>query len=147
MTADLIARLEAAESGSRELDVAIAQAIAKPTTFLNYMTFDEAVRDFPHDLVNIANNWPIPHFSASIDASVALIGEKLPGWFFGLQENRWSKEPEQTERRWSAYLSPPTYDPEEPEIEVTHRDRYLSCCIALLRALSTQPVSGGVADG
>lgn len=58
---DLIALLEAAEGGSFELDMAVADA-AKATD-----------RSW--------SSWP---YTTSLDAIVALIGEKLPGWTWGV---------------------------------------------------------------
>ena len=75
---DLITRLEQAEAGSRELDAVFARVVAKPSTLLNGMTYDEALDRFPNDLAGIARNWPIPAYTTSLDAIVALIGEKLP---------------------------------------------------------------------
>lgn len=57
MTSDLITRLEQAEAGSFDLDMAVADA-AKATD-----------RSW--------SSWP---YTTSLDAIVALLGEKLPGW-------------------------------------------------------------------
>lgn len=57
---DLIAKLEAAESGSRELDVAIWDALG---------------------------GWSVnnpPSYTTSLDAALALAERVLPGWFLSL---------------------------------------------------------------
>lgn len=77
---ELLERVEKAEGPDRELDVLIAQAIAKPTTMLNGLTFDGAVAAYPNDLAGIAQNWPVPTYTASLDAALALVERVLPGW-------------------------------------------------------------------
>jgi hypothetical protein len=84
MTADLIARLEAAESGSRELDDAVWWPIAKLGPYhrevdgrreRNIMApfGQEDWRPIgPYDLP--------PALTTSLDAITALIGQKLPGY-------------------------------------------------------------------
>lgn len=85
MTADLsalIARLEAAEAGSRELDAAVADVL-----FPRFTRDGEAVPGFP-------GRWPFAPGSAhdaevtpvttSLDAAVALAERVLPGWQVGM---------------------------------------------------------------
>lgn len=128
---DLIARLEAAEAGSRELDGEIAALLGlnPPWAPHHSKTQKELFKDGGPGLR--ARTWLAPHLTTSLDAITALIGEKLPGYYFGLQENRWPQEPESTTRRWSAYLNAPLGQ----ELEGTHRDKYIACCIVLLRAI------------
>lgn len=118
MTSDLITRLEQAEAGSRELDLEI---------WGNHVAVPRSPR--PWEL-----NVTPPAYTTSLDAVTALIGEKLPGYYFGLQENRWPQEPERTTQRWTAYLNTPRGGKDD-ETEATHRDKHIACCIALLRAI------------
>lgn len=87
--ADLVARVEKAEGPDRGLDVFVAQAVEKPATLLNGMTFDEAIAGFPHDLSSIANHWPVAPFTAAFDATLAMverrISERHPGWTWNMK--------------------------------------------------------------
>ena len=75
-TTDLIARLEAAEGGSFELDVEI----------LVLLGWTYSRRLSPHGYWEPPAWWvatgndPLPYPTTSLDAIVALIEEKLPGW-------------------------------------------------------------------
>ena len=66
MTADLIERLEKAESGSRGLDAEIWYALIEKWG--------------GHPDRDMIGRWPA--YTTSLDVIVALIGEKLPGWTF-----------------------------------------------------------------
>lgn len=67
---DLLARLEAAEGADRELDYRIFTATAPMEQFSPWD---------PKDRLN--------HFTASLDASLALVERVLPGWVRGVDEN------------------------------------------------------------
>lgn len=69
---DLIARVEACTGPDRELDAAIAALLA-PTDDPSYAAFENG-RDYP-DL-----------YTSSLDAVLALVTEKLPGWHKKLEE-------------------------------------------------------------
>ena len=86
MTKDLIERLEAATGADRELDAAIV-------AFLN----DAALKRYPPSddygprdrwqfwsldekhFLGSESSFPVPSYTASLDAALALVGEKLPG--------------------------------------------------------------------
>lgn len=63
---DLIKRLQEAESGSRELDVAVMRESG--------LSMSMMARD-------------CPSYTTSLDSIVALIGEKLPGQFWAVSEH------------------------------------------------------------
>lgn len=129
---DLIARVDAATGANRELDRAIAT--------WQFPHLAECER-WPH------GGWHSPawgliappeHYTASIDAALALVERVLPGWFVGLQQNRWVGD----ERRWTAYI---TLDADEHE--ATTYTPALALLAALLRALQAQPIQHNARDG
>ena len=63
---ELVARLEGASEGSRELDAEIDVVFPSPGTPPNY--------EWPRELV--------PAYSTSLDAALALASRVLPGWDF-----------------------------------------------------------------
>lgn len=71
MSQALIARLEAAEVGSRELDAEIARLISGNTVDHWFKLFGDLVTD---DTVS--------KFTTSIDAAVSLAGRVLPGFWW-----------------------------------------------------------------
>lgn len=78
MTPDLITRLEAAAEGSRELDRALVEHFEPPTVthtgFVLPPGFGKGMGD----------GWWGAEPTRSIDAAVALVRAKLPGWAIGL---------------------------------------------------------------
>lgn len=137
MTADLsalIARLEAAEAGSRELDALVWKAL-NPR---GEIAIKGAGRP---GLVNwrcripgatIANSWTNPgRYTTSLDAALALAERVLPGWYFGVQQNRYVS-PDMPDN-WSAYLSAPRAL-DQGDIEGEAPTPALALCIAILRA-------------
>lgn len=103
----LVEKLEAAEVGSRSLDQAVWLATGGW----------EGV------------NAP-PSFTTSLDAALALAERVLPGWFVGLQQNRWVHREGPA---WAAYLTPPK---SSLEIEGDGPTPALALCIAICRALN-----------
>jgi len=97
---DLITRLEQAEAGSLELDLALIVAV-----------------------YGIASTYPVPAYTTSLDAIVALIGEKLPGWMKGYQDDP---------KGARAYLSDPDSGRATSSLAKTPATAF---CIALLRAI------------
>lgn len=81
MTADLsalIARLEAAKVGSRELDWHIAEAFDIPEPW------KVAVGIWPPFMERSKFDRSIPAFTTSLDAALALAEMVLPGWQVGM---------------------------------------------------------------
>jgi len=66
---DLIARLETATEGSRELDAEIVRAVDPDAFFADDGSFESAVYD-------CINRYP-PHYTTSLDAALTLVPE---GW-------------------------------------------------------------------
>ena len=99
---ELIARLEAAEKGSRELDarVGVATGIGgRIGTDVSWQEgkhwregkgkrLEDAIRDWPESAATIAIFWNVPQFTTSLDAARALL---LEGW-------RWVKPMKNTEK-------------------------------------------------
>lgn len=75
MSAELIAKLESASEGSRELDEAVWLACGQPGQITGPVNYGVGV-------------WSGPHVSYSIDAALALAERVLPGWCWGLATDR-----------------------------------------------------------
>lgn len=124
----LIARLEDAEVGSRELDAEIAAALDGWSGF-GLRTSQIEGRPRGSDRFSTP-----PHYTTSLDAALALVERVLPGWWPGFQKNRGSLE----RKRWAAWLDGPHHSGVDA-IEVSAATAPLALCIALLKALEAQP--------
>lgn len=83
---DLIARLEAAEAGSRELDTEVFRALepwSDPERFYCACT-GACLPDSPYYRGGCSAK---PRLTTSLDAIVATIGEKLPGQYWAVTEH------------------------------------------------------------
>jgi hypothetical protein len=117
--ADLIARLEAAEVGSRDLDAAIwLLVVEKPRPG------GKVDRD-------MFGRWPA--FTTSLDAALALAERVLPGCFPGVQKNRWTFH---DGLAWSAYITPAD---DCGEVERDGAIPALALCCAVLAAAPKPP--------
>jgi len=116
MTGELIERLEAAEAGSRELDLAVTHVTGGTFAYT-----DRRSDDGTWSKVDIA----CPAYTTSLDAIIALIGEKLPRWSWG------------AEGKGQAAIASPD---DKPAIVfgAFAKTAPLALCIALLRALSKE---------
>lgn len=114
--AELIARLEAAEGGSRELDEAVLKAVG---------WYDE---DAPQQFGPRAID---SHVTTSIDCALALVGRKLPGWTV-------AHISQQDDKRWWAELRQ-GYLTSYSRVAMSerHPTPALALLIALLRATDT----------
>lgn len=128
--AQLISRLEAASEGSRELDAAMFRAIGAPLPdkFANLnleLTWGpDGSAYMPVGEMQV--RYEPPAYTTSIDAIVALIERKLPGW--------WVQYLGQTTKGWAARIerqgtSLGLFNSTTPA---------LALCIAFLRALQAQ---------
>jgi len=98
----LIKRLREAEAGSRELDIAVMREAGLSMSMIGLT---------------------VPGYTTSLDAIVALIGEKLPGC-------EWEVGYDSAAQRYSAATNPIWwFDAPTPA---------LSLCVALLEALQSQ---------
>jgi len=135
--ADLIKRLQEAESGSRELDAAMAVALdIRADWAVDYGEIYVHPKANPGDVsINTTRGkpslghptYPAPYPTTSLDSIVALIGEKLPGFFWSVHERpdgyAASLDPMDRKRvvRVAAFSTAP-----------------IALCIALLTALQSQ---------
>lgn len=125
--AELIARLEAASQGSRPLDREMMLLVgdAREVDHCTFYGPDESVwylGDYEHE----TDLPPLPYLTSSLDAIVALIERKLPGW--------WVQYLGQTTKGWAARIerqgtSLGLFNSTTPA---------LALCIAFLRALQAQ---------
>ncbi|CAM2954927.1 hypothetical protein BDI01nite_22460 [Brevundimonas diminuta] len=127
MTADLsalIARLEAAEVGSRELDGAICAALGEQpewATKNHAPTQPQLWTDGKPGLH--AREWLCPRYTTSLDTGLAL-AERLPGWVWNMGNDT---------RCWAHLWNDlPTYDG-NPSMGRAATPA-LALCIAILRA-------------
>lgn len=86
---ELIAKLKGAEAGSRELDAFIA------TEFAGFRdVFEDGVlfegRHGYYTFEGDEKNHPLPAFSTSLGAALALVEEKLPGWEWLVRSNAYA---------------------------------------------------------
>lgn len=117
----LIARLEAAEAGSRELDAGVFCATNsgwRPGTGVQTGA-----------VIRSGIMWSPEPVTTSIDAALALAERMLPGCFPGVQKNRWAR------KAWTAYL---TVADADDEIEQDADTPALALCIAILKAKEAQ---------
>ncbi|WP_298700967.1 hypothetical protein [uncultured Brevundimonas sp.] len=104
MTADLsalIARLEAAEAGSRELDAAIPRALGWDVhnarrNGLWVVPFGEYDTCDPDDMFELGE------FTTSLDAALALAERVLPGWAWMVRH--WPEDQGNGIAGWTAYV-------------------------------------------
>lgn len=122
MTADLIARLEAAERGSRELDAAVLRAARFKVIGgqRGWLWSDGKIIIKPGS----------SRVSRSIDAIAALTAEKLPGWSGTIDIVR----SDRADGKFSAEIRPLGAEIGE-EMYCSGNKPALAFCIALLRAL------------
>lgn len=114
MSADLVERLEKAEVGSREMDLAI---------WADHVAVPRAPR--PASL-----NVTPPAYTTSLDAIVGLIGEKLPGWTWDAGDRFYGSD---WDLAWARVY--PHRHQGAGTGNVTAKTPPLALCRALLRAL------------
>lgn len=124
----LLPRLESGEA-SRELDALLAQALDKPDDLLNGMRFDEAIERFPRDLAGIANYWPIPPYTTSLDAALALAERVLPGWAWMVRGSHCDGDGASFAKVWRPYADPPAGD-----FDALAHTAPLALCAAIVKA-------------
>lgn len=137
----LIERVKAAKEPSRELDCLIDAIVRDDREVLNVgQQILARNRKPPHDsylvgtidpgrkarnFTEAGGNPPDPRYTASVDAVIALIEDKLPGWKRSLFEKRGGG--------WIARVSSPRYD----TFTSGEDDRAATAPLALLSALLT----------
>jgi hypothetical protein len=144
----LITRVEALEGADREVDalVCAAAGYAPPRcgTFVRFpgrnpiVTSTGALVTVTDEAGRGGYSGPAPPFTASVDDVLALVGEKLPGWVIGMQQNEHPEEPNRTQRAWSAWIEKCGSSRGEDGacFEVTTRTPALALLCAFLKALA-----------
>lgn len=137
----LIKRLQEAEAGSEQLDAAICIALQYGGANSDGAQNVRTDPDWSGDLLFEVNSDdccnPIPKLTTSLDAIVALIGEKLPGWSAVIRIER------------APYLETcELCAPDDPKASLMDKwpvrmsggakTAPLACCIALLSAPQSQ---------
>ena len=124
----LIKRLQEAESGAQELDALMAVHV------MGWIFHDrEQTWELPEGSPWPAyrNKWGVPHWTTSLDAAVALIGEKLPGW-------KWSAGTTVGGSGYGCVEDDDQDAEDELGFDGWASTPALSLCIALLAALQSQ---------
>lgn len=118
----LLTKLQEAKEGSRELDAALHEAI---TTFRPKRAGpgwrnenDFVIPVFPGFAI-------LPAYTTSLDAALALVGERLPGWRWAISEGA----------RASLQKGPPALSRGSIPITAKHKSPAIAICIALIKAL------------
>jgi hypothetical protein len=126
---DLIARLQSATEGSRELDALIAAA----TGWVLSGRSDHVDDDKVHDIWRCGEveRYAPPEVTRSVDAALALIERKLPGNFVLVK----SIESNPGEIIWNGKIESVNY---ELRAWANASTPALALCLALLRALPDQ---------
>lgn len=121
MTTKLIARLEAAAEGARELDVAIAKAVG-------------AWRKPPPTVVD--PHWTALHYTTSLDAAMTLVPDQIECGTINFSRNKTGRQYCHTTLEQSAdSLGRDMRDDEPTEIEALNvATPALALCIAALKA-------------
>ncbi|HRL05081.1 MAG TPA: hypothetical protein PL098_00040 [Brevundimonas diminuta] len=124
MSAELIARLEAAKEGSLELDdsVVIAALGGEMMDWWDEAAQQHQIKAGDGSRVNVT---PV---TASVDAALALAERVLPGWRWSVQQLGPNYEASLTLPNGAFLLSPDT------EVYTIAKTPALALCIAILRA-------------
>lgn len=153
---ELKERVEKASGADREIDVHLwlhfgwsqiarpgyndPRDIHGPDDLVNMRTMAEALRYAPNDIAGIARAWNVPRLTASLDAALALVEAKLPGWRGGAMTWDWNSE----EPHAVCELLPPwpegQYEPPEHAIAKA-KTLPLALLSALLSALDRESVN------
>lgn len=146
---DLESRLVEAEGASRELDGVIGAALRiKADHIPDWADENFPVwRGRPDGRVEVVHtdgkggvHWEVPRYTESIDAALALIEEKLPGWL--------NSSIKTGENKYAAYVWQPRSAVSEYRAEDIRSTRAIAMLAALVRALIAmeQPVQEGESD-
>lgn len=131
MSAELIAKLESASEGSRELDEQISDALcdSKFWTRINGLS-DEQGGMWMYEFEGHAPSSAL-RVTTSIDAALALAERVLPEHWIGFQKNRGSPPTE----AWSCWIA---FGGDPESIEADCATPALAICVALLRASAAE---------
>jgi hypothetical protein len=148
---DLLERVKRASASDRCLDRDIYWSLERQRAERSFWNAaitgpkplpDVPWHELPAGLGRLAIQTDAPKYTWSIDAALALVERKLPGWFFGCQRNK--TRPDPPDRAWSAWVSSGTtkYD----EVEALGHTLPLAILAALLTALSPSPSPALIAE-
>ncbi len=134
---DLIARLEAAEAGSRELDGEVWYAVHEPDVEHGALHIEQTDQG-PIEVLTceLGSKYAdcVENYTTSLDAALALAERMLPGdRTIGLQQNRCTDPEIQKRCRWTCFIEW-TEDGENFEISPAASTPALALCAAILRA-------------
>jgi hypothetical protein len=85
--AELIDHLKAAEGPSRELDAEIAEICGIRVERNHWTQYTQEWAPYIYDWMG-CHKHPLPDFTSSIDAALALVEQCLPGWELGFYKMR-----------------------------------------------------------
>lgn len=139
---DLIERLERAETGSQELDAAICIAIGyagqNGEGAANIRTDPDWEGDLLFEIGAEECCNPIPNLTTSLDAIVALIGQKMPGWTWDAGDRFYGSD---WDLAWARVY--PHRQQGAGTGNVTAKTPPTALCVALLRAIQSKETSNG----
>jgi hypothetical protein len=137
---DLIGRVEKASGADRELDARLDFAMNRVPIYwgrgddfgLSTPEYVDAWTDAEWCEAGRTLSSTHPHFTADLNAVIALIERKLPGWSVQLCQNR----PAKPGREWSAWLEPPSTAniDKDVDLEAVKDTPALALLLAFLRA-------------
>lgn len=136
-TADLKSlreRVDAATGADREIDALIVRTLCPEAHVGLYVVGDDEPTVFHAQLLGIANKSELPHLTASIDASLALVEAKLPGRDIDL-EIRETMADGKVLRVTDATIYPPAYSEGEQYFTAYGSSPALALLSALLAAV------------
>ena len=136
----LLQTLQSADAPSRELDVAVLNAVGKSAR----MWTSTAINPFGRmglprpDAVQGHGNLmkPVPKLTSSLDAALDLVAERLPTAGFKIET---IKRSDDTHMGWSVSFSA---NYRTPHIDEVHKHPAIALLIALLRALEAEAQDG-----
>ena len=121
-TDDLITRLEAAKTGSRELDTAVGCAAKMPMDWYSSYGYGDPAKDAPREH---------RHYTTSLDSALTLVPE---GWGMAVTNPKhWDAEPNDREPYARVYKVP-FDDADEGIFKGTAATPALALCVAALKA-------------
>lgn len=128
---DLIKRLEEAEAGSRELDIAFRDAVlpdAKTQDLTMLTGFADKPETHGERRIVIVEN-----YTTSLDAALALAERVLPGWAWEIRMDQDVAFVQAAPKWWQEGLAAP----DEDGVSAEGNTAALAICIAILKATDT----------
>lgn len=135
---ELVARLEAAEAGSRELDGAVWYAVFEPDVEHGSLHVEQTEQG-PREVLTceLGSKWAddVGPYTTSLDAALALAERVLPGWSWTLHSPRDPVAPTDNGRPWFSIQNRADLPrPNEGRFSGVGATPALCVCISILRA-------------